>query len=266
MSEFVKKTMIGYKEVPGGQSDPECTHVILPVDEYTNLLRKITAAEQEALTTKYKAEREVDAARRDADYKIRQNIEKANQTIGKWREALDAERSESGHLRSLNQNLLRIAKERANADRKLKPKKEHTGYSVVFSAEKEYRYKKGKTITKVMLWETVIQSPYSIDLPEDLVRKQITEELTQITGAGDKLINRIGLDGFFPGNYEVLLQEQWKHQRYGQSKDDEEMELPTGENIMLMPYFRANFRAGYWETVFFHTKPLGVVPVDMRAR
>lgn len=25
MAEFVKKTMMGYKEVPGGQSDPECT-------------------------------------------------------------------------------------------------------------------------------------------------------------------------------------------------------------------------------------------------
>ena len=38
------------------------------------------------------------------------------------------------------------------------------------------------------------------------------------------------------------------------------------ENIMLRPYFRANFKAGYWEAVFFHTKPLGVVPADMRAR
>ncbi len=266
MSEFVKKTMIGYKEVPGGQSDPECTHVILMVDEYADLLRKITVAEQEALTTKYKAEREVDAARCDADYKIRQNIEKTDQTIGKWREALDAERAESGHLRSLNENLLRIAKERANADRKLKPKKEHTGYSVVFSTEKEYRYGKGKNMKKVMLWETVIQSPYSIDLPEDLVRKQITDELTQENEAGDKLVNRIGIDGFYPGSYAALLQKRWELDRYGDPEDDEDPEGLTGKNIMLKPYFRANFRAGYWEAVFFHTKPLGVVPADMRAR
>ena len=46
--------------------------------------------------------------------------------------ALAAERDESAHQRALNANLLRIAKERANADRKLKPKKEHTGYAGCF--------------------------------------------------------------------------------------------------------------------------------------
>ena len=199
MGEFVKKTMMGYREVPGGQSDPECTHVILTEAEYVKLMRKITDAEQLARTTKYEAEREIDSARRDADYKIRQNVEKAKQTIKRWSEALDAERAESGHLRSLNENLLRIARERANADRKLKSKKEHTGYSVVFSTEKEYRYGKGKNIIRVMLWETVIQSPYSIDLPEGLVRKQITDELTRVNEDGESLICRIGIDSFYPG-------------------------------------------------------------------
>ena len=36
MSEFVKKTMIGYKELDSGRSNPECTHVILTVKEYDN--------------------------------------------------------------------------------------------------------------------------------------------------------------------------------------------------------------------------------------
>ena len=208
MGEFVKKTLMGYKEVPDGQSDPECTHVILTETEYAKLQRKISDAEQLARTTKYEAEREVDSARRDADYKIRQNVEKANQTIKRWSEALDAERAESGHLRSLNENLLRIARERANADRKLKPKKEHTGYSVVFSTEKEHRYGKGKNMTRVMLWETVIQSPYSIDLPEGLVRKQITDELTRVNEDGESLICRIGIDSFYPGSYAAMLQKR----------------------------------------------------------
>ena len=46
MSEFVKKTMIGYKELDSGRSNPECTHVILTVKEYDNLLQKIADAEQ----------------------------------------------------------------------------------------------------------------------------------------------------------------------------------------------------------------------------
>ena len=29
---------------------------------------------------------------------------------------------------------------------------------------------------------------------------------------------------------------------------------------------RANFRAGYWELVLMHTRPLGIVPPEMRVR
>lgn len=58
MSEFVKKTMIGYKELDGGHSDPECTHVILTLKEYDGLLREISQAEQKARDEKRKAEEE----------------------------------------------------------------------------------------------------------------------------------------------------------------------------------------------------------------
>ena len=37
MAEFVKKTALGYKAVPGGYSDGECSHVILTKTEYENL-------------------------------------------------------------------------------------------------------------------------------------------------------------------------------------------------------------------------------------
>ena len=48
MSEFVKKTIMGYKTLDGGHSDPECTHVILPLKEYDGLLREISQAKQKA--------------------------------------------------------------------------------------------------------------------------------------------------------------------------------------------------------------------------
>lgn len=37
-------------------------------------------------------------------------------------------------------------------------------------------------------------------------------------------------------------------------------------NIMLKPRLRANYKTGYWEVIFLHTKPLGLVPGNMRAR
>ena len=121
MGEFVKKTMMGYKEVPGGQSDPECTHVILTEAEYIKLLRKISDAEQDARTTKVEADKELKTAKWEAERKAQEAALKANQAIEAWKAALEAERAESAHQRYLNANLLRIAKERANADRGLQP-------------------------------------------------------------------------------------------------------------------------------------------------
>lgn len=47
-------------------------------------------------------------------------------------------------------------------------------------------------------------------------------------------------------------------------EETDEPEEHKEENIMLLPHFRANFKTGYWEAVFSHTRPLGVVPWDMR--
>ena len=160
MARFVKDGAFGYKAVPGGQSDPECTHVILTLKEYDKLLQEKARAEQEARSTKYSAEREIEEAKRAARYTAQKAAEEARQTVAGIESALAAERAESAHQRALNVNLLRIAKERANADRKLKPKKEHTGYVVVFSEEIDHQYKDGnRHVKRVLLWKTVIQSP-----------------------------------------------------------------------------------------------------------
>ena len=93
-------------------------------------------------------------------------------------EKLTRAEKEVNYQKGLNANLLRISRERANADRSLRPKKEHTGYAVVRSMEKEYRYKISRhSWGKVMLWETVIQSPYSMEFTEEQARKQIRREL-----------------------------------------------------------------------------------------
>lgn len=253
MSEFVKKTMMGYREVPGGQSDPECTHVILTVEEHAKLLRKISAAEQQARTTRYEADREIEEEKREANRKAQQAAYEADQAIEEWKKALDVERAESAHQRALNANLLRIAKERANADRKLRPKKEHTGYGVVTFREKEYRYKVGnRHWRETKLWETVIQSPYTIDLPEELARKQIMDDLLGPGEYLDGLVCRIGINTFYPGSYENF------------EYDQEQREKPEDQNVMLEPHLQANGRYGYWEVVFFHTKPLSTIPKEMR--
>lgn len=253
MSEFVKKTLVGYKETPGGSSDPECSHVILTKREYDDLLHEIKLAKQEALNTNYEAERKIQKECEAAAYRVQQAEKSAQERLGLLQGLLDDEEEETAYQRGLNANLLRIAKERANADRKLKPKKEHTGYVVVSSVEKEHRYQTGnRRWHTVMLWETVLQSPYSVDFTEEQARKQIYRDL--FPKEDEWLVGRIGITGRYGGSYEALV-----------TNDD--ADFKSG-NVLLgsLQHLKANFRAGYWEISFMHTQALEVVPVDMRAR
>ena len=253
MARFVKEGTFGYKVVLGGQFDQECTHVILKLKEYNKLLQEKERAEQKARNTKYNAERAIDKAKREASCTAQKAAEEARQTVADMKEALAAERAESAHQRALNVNLLRIAKERANADRKLKPKKEHTGYVVVFSEEIDHQYKDGnRHVKRVLLWKTVIQSPYVVDFPEEQVREQILEELLRKNEDGYRLIDRLGINGIYNKGYGSMIEDKrWCAE-------------PDKYNIMLKPKFRVNFRSGYWEVICLHTKPLDVVPKDMR--
>ncbi len=253
MSEFVKKTVVGYREVPGGHSDPECTHVILTESEYDRLLQQISGAEQEARNTKYDADKEIRRVQIDAQRRTEAAEYEAAEEIENLKKALAAEKKESTLQRGLNANLLRITRERANADRKLKPKKEHTGYVVVSSMEKEYRYKDGnRRWCAVMLWETVLETPYAVDFEVEEV-KRLIQELFQDDEDEKWLIGRIGINGDYPKGYaEMIADIEWR-QDYAQY------------NVMLERRLKANYRTGFWEMIFLHTKPLTAVPSDMRA-
>ncbi len=257
MSEFVKKTLMGYKEVPGGHSDPECTHVILTKKEYDKLLREISDAEQETRITKHEAEKEKRSAKESADYRVWHAKNEAEKAVSVMQEELSEAKKMAEHYRGLNENLLRISKERANADRKLPKKKEHTGYVVTYSAEKEYRYKVNRNHWgRAMLWETVLQSPYSADFTEQQARTQIWKDL--FAPYGDKAweIGRLGINEEYEGKYDAMLEEEDWNTRYAPS------------NVLLMSEskLRLNFNQLYWELVIQHTLPLGIVPPDMRAR
>lgn len=253
MAEFVKKTAIGYKPVAGGSSNSECTHVILTLGEYDGLKREISSAQQAERIAEYNADKKIHQIQSEAQSRITHTEKEMAKNTAEWEKKLAAEQQESALQRELNANLLRITKERANAERDLKPKKEHTGYVVLTSVEKESRYKDSyghpRTIT---LWETAMETPYTVDFEAEQVRGLI-RELTQEDEDENWPICRIGITGNYPGKYADMIRNK------GWREDYEE------DNIMLERWLRANYRSGYWELVFLHTKPLAVVPPDMRA-
>lgn len=253
MSEFVKKSVVGYKVVPGGHSDPECSHVILTVKEYDKLVGEINAAKRAVREAEQNAEAQIRKTNSAATAKVQSIEDAAKERVNKAYNELNDMRSAFEYQKGLNENLLRISKERANADRKLKPKKEHTGYAVCSSTEKEIRYKDGRRrLQTAILWETVLQSPYSIDFSEDQARQEMFSDLFSRDAAGHWMIGRIGVTAEYEDGYADLIErrEEKEYEPY---------------NVMLERRLRANYRTKYWELIFLHTKPLGIVPPDMRA-
>lgn len=226
--EIVKKTALGgYKEADRS----EYTHVILTRAEYQilqNNLRQERLSVELAESNTSKVQREMRGALQTAQ-------KEAQDAISALRKELDAQISETERQAALNANLIRIAKERANAARGLTPKKDHPGYVVLFSTERKIgEVKAGRSgeLTPVKGKETTIQTPYSVDIEE--------RQLHVLLRNDEQIFARIGIDGT------------------GNLKDKSE------KNLVLDCRLKANYRSGLWELILTHTRPLKSVPQDLR--
>lgn len=117
MPEFKKKTALGLRDLP--ENGQECTHVLLTHSEYDGLLAKVACAERDARSVYTAASQKIAQAERNSA----QAKEAAYAEVDAVQKDLEEACRKIEYLNGLNKNLLRIARERANADRKLRPKK-----------------------------------------------------------------------------------------------------------------------------------------------
>ncbi|MGO5166669.1 MULTISPECIES: hypothetical protein [unclassified Candidatus Paralachnospira] len=285
MGSFVKRTLTGYKEVPGGYSDPEAEYYIESMKEYQSDVAKLRKAEEAVTQAKRDAEDRVNQAYASANRQLKQYQEDADQKAerrvtvaqeaqrmaeARLKEALErADRAEAELKRQkyLNGNLKRIARERANQDRDIRPKKEHDGYLVMSSRQwvenYEYTYtdeeyealdyqfkrKHPKPYTerrKADVWKSIIQTPYDASLPLDQIRGQVESEI------GD-VLDSIGCQSW--------LKPEYNGEFYDFGKNDE----GYPKNGMYKWKYQANYKAGFWELEIFTTKSLRV-PENRRPR
>lgn len=153
---------------------------------------------------------------------------------------LDSKDEAIASLEARHGNLLRMSKERANADRNLRPKKWHTGYLVIRSTQKK--------IKNEIVWETLIQTHYHFDLVAEAADEEIQRDLFTEKG----LIYNLGITDRYEGPYESMKTEM---RRKGKKVDE--------LNVAFTCRLERDFQGKYWKIWVMHTKPLGEIPDDM---
>ena len=245
MAADAKKSATGYKLI---DRYSDATNVILSKEEYEQMRQEKRSLEWQIQSERMKLTEQLQKVKDDARTQTgaaNALVENCEREIQNMQAQLTEAQDRIVLFEELNRSLLRISKERANAERELRPKKEHTGYVPLSSTEKNRYSEKGKSVT---LWETILQTPYSVKLIAAEVKLLTENEETAC------ILEKIGITGDRSDDY----------RKKGLDKVLEG--LASTENVILTRSLRANFRAGYWEVLVQHTKPLGIVPKEMRFR
>lgn len=261
--EYAKKGALGgYKAVP--EAD-EYTHVLLTVEEYQKLQKRIQQAKDDATEAHRDADQRERRAKKDAAAQIQEVKDACSTELEQLRLMLEHEQEEKAYQERLNKALLRAATERANADRNLRPKRERSGYLIISSREIDQTYKDGRATKKAIIWETAIQTPFTVDLTENLAKEQAMRYLFS-KGSSDGAawpINAIGINGLFQNGYEEMIKEDLTE--IAKAKiEQREPDLWSKYNTVVSIKLRANGKAGFWELLLYHLHPLTAFPQDMR--
>ena len=144
--------------------------------------------------------------------------------------------------RARNRNLSRIERERANVERELRPKKEHTGYAVLLSRQMNTDAPPMEGACRNSLdqeWETRIQTPWDTEYLEEEARENTLREL--FFGRTPLLV----YIGIYPDGYNA---------------DDSDYYT---RNRVKGYRMSADYKNRYWEITIRHSMPLGIVPEEM---
>ena len=246
---YFVKTTFGYKSV---EHDVEtATHAILPAKDFVYITSTLDGMYTEVHNLKNKLLEKGNLA---CYYENRCN-ELMDKIYSEYND-YDVIKKENEQLKAKNielttsyNSMLKIYKQKANAEKGQYPKKQHTGYSLINSYCRDYLYYHHGNRRKTFIHESVFQTPYPLDVNYDDANDMVEHDL--LSNDDGSLSSYLGIDEVnITGWYEKILD------IYRQTDFDE-------LNILYNFNLRMNGRERYWEVVLNHTKSLGPPPNEI---
>ncbi len=192
--EYLKKGALGYRAV--NYEDAE--YAAVRISDYEKLKRQVSDLE-------YDLKKEKEGRAHDKELyekRISQNWteaeKEANEAAKEYLKKAEVAEKEAQRLNALNSTLKKMAKEKANQERNIRPKVEHPGYMLigkVIQTNMIVGYeKKGKEKIPIRknVWVTTIETPYSCMIPLAEIDREIFKELKGEKG----IFERMGTYGY----------------------------------------------------------------------
>lgn len=237
----VVKKLTGFKEA--GQEP--YTYVIMDREKYEDYHNKILNAEAAWRRAENKAAEDLREANRAINVRVQQAEEEARIKIREAQEEMEYWKNSAEDLEIKNKNLIRIAKERANADRKLQPKKERSGYILqnMDQAAKTFVFAQGKQNKTVKrgCWKIKLQTPYEALMSFTAAQKSVADDMQ------NEFANSIGIQKIYENS--SVWNENTVNTLWG-----------GDDNFAFDFTYKLNAIRGYWEVELYTRYSITVVP------
>lgn len=244
----------GYTYEPAGSSG---SYVVLDKDEYEKLEHDRNMYEYWWESEKERHQQDIEKAKKDMEKYRRDCDEHSDAVITSQvsavkkaaREKIVAIETELKKQSGLNESLLRIMKERANAKRGMQPKKVKSGYRFAGKVMQTktisgHDKKTGALYTDV--WTTVLETPYDVAIPFEQIENRIFADLMGDSG----ILSKMNVDYWTVNGNDGKI---WKGP-YPEAMEDN----PKKMSYLFDYKFMANLKSGLWEIQITTTGPISI--------
>lgn len=237
------KAMVGWSEYKSGDDKHSPTHKLLTNAEYEDLNDEIARLKR-LVSQKEEAVKKINDAAISYKKKVAEEAQAVKEAANQRVAEAEAERDRQTNL---NNNLIRITRERANAKRRLQPKKEHHGYRFsgkIMQTKTICGHDKKTGAIYTDVWTATLETPYDGTIPIYQIKDRIFSDMMGSDGILEKLYVK-----YFTYNDDSSV--IWKG-TYTEALDGAD----ANKNYLFDYKFMINPKSRLWEVQILTTKSI----------
>jgi len=244
---YAYKNLAGFQQLKDGDEKHSADYVIMTKSQYEEIVQELRDRQKRYENEKEDKEKQVKKIN-DAAVAYKQKADQDAQAVKEAAaQRVAIAEAETERQTNLNNNLLRITRERANAKRGLQPKKSHSGYRFTGKIMQTktisgHDKKEGAIYTDV--WTATLETPYDGTIPIHQIQDKIFTDLMGTEG----ILNKLYVNYFTLQNDNSKI---WK----GTYSDAIEG-ADTNKNYLFDYKFMINPKSRLWEVQITTTKSI----------